>query len=115
MARSLNKAKKTKKEGRNSMAENIVFQILRSHLMEGELTPGAPIAIRVDQTLGHDLTGIMAGQTFLAVGADRVQTEASVFYCDHNIPPNYFTHNRINHGIFIVDQNRQTFKCLLKN
>ena len=66
------------------MAENIVFQILRSHLMEGELTPGAPIAIRVDQTLGHDLTGIMAGQTFLAVGADRVQTEASVFYCDHN-------------------------------
>lgn len=30
------------------MAENIVFQILRSHLMEGELTPGAPIAIRVD-------------------------------------------------------------------
>lgn len=84
MARSLNKAKKTKKEGRNSMAENIVFQILRSHLMEGELTPGTPIAIRVDQTLGHDLTGIMAGQTFLAVGADRVQTEASVFYCDHN-------------------------------
>ena len=66
------------------MAENIVFQILRSHLMEGELTPGAPIAIRVDQTLGHDLTGIMAGQTFLTVGADRVQTEASVFYCDHN-------------------------------
>lgn len=66
------------------MAENIVFQILRSHLMEGELTPGTPIAIRVDQTLGHDLTGIMAGQTFLAVGADRVQTEASVFYCDHN-------------------------------
>ena len=56
------------------MAENIVFQILRSHLMEGELTPGTPIAIRVDQTLGHDLTGIMAGQTFLAVGADRVQT-----------------------------------------
>ena len=69
MARSLNKAKKTKKEGRNSMAENIVFQILRSHLMEGELTPGTPIAIRVDQTLGHDLTGIMAGG--MAVGAQH--------------------------------------------
>ena len=84
MARSLNKAKKTKKEGRNSMAENIVFQILRSHLMEGELTPGAPIAIRVDQTLGHDLTGIMAGQTFLAVGADRCRLRPAYFYCDHN-------------------------------
>ena len=32
MARSLNKAKNTKKEGRNSMAVHIVFQILRSHL-----------------------------------------------------------------------------------
>ena len=66
------------------MADNIVYQILRSHLIEGELTAGTPITIRVDQTLGHDLTAIMAGQTFLAVGADKVQTEASVFYCDHN-------------------------------
>lgn len=66
------------------MSDNIVYQILRSHLMEGELVPGNPITIRVDQTLGHDLTAIMAGQTFLAVGADKVQTEASVFYCDHN-------------------------------
>ena len=66
------------------MADNIVYQILRSHLIEGDLVPGNPITIRVDQTLGHDLTAIMAGQTFLAVGADKVQTEASVFYCDHN-------------------------------
>ena len=66
------------------MADNIVYQILRSHLAEGELIAGTPITIRVDQTLGHDLTAIMAGQTFLAVGADKVQTEASVFYCDHN-------------------------------
>lgn len=66
------------------MADNIVYQILRSHLMEGDPVPGNPITIRVDQTLGHDLTAIMAGQTFLAVGADKVQTEASVFYCDHN-------------------------------
>lgn len=66
------------------MADTIVYQILRSHLTEGDLVPSAPITIRVDQTLGHDLTAIMAGQTFLAVGADKVRTEASVFYCDHN-------------------------------
>lgn len=66
------------------MPDTIVYKILKSHLAKGELTAGAPITIRVDQTLGHDLTAIMAGQTFLAVGADRVQTEASVFYCDHN-------------------------------
>ena len=66
------------------MPDNIVYQILRDHLSAGTLLPGRPITIRVDQTLGHDLTAIMAGQTFLAVGADRVKTEASVFYCDHN-------------------------------
>ena len=59
------------------MAENIVFQILRSHLMEGELTPGTPIAIRVDQTLGHDLTGIMAGQTFCASAEKTRMTTCS--------------------------------------
>lgn len=66
------------------MADTIVYKILRSHLVDGELIQGAPITISVDQTLGHDLTAIMAGQTFLAVGADKVQTEATVFYCDHN-------------------------------
>lgn len=66
------------------MADNIVFKILKSHLMEGNLNPGEQITIKVDQTLGHDLTAIMAGQTWLAVGADKVATEASVFYCDHN-------------------------------
>lgn len=67
------------------MADTLVYKILRSHLMEGELTLGTPITISVDQTLGHDLTAIMAGQTFLAVGADKVKTEVSVFYSDHNV------------------------------
>ncbi|MGN0659324.1 MAG: aconitase family protein, partial [Emergencia sp.] len=66
------------------MADNIVFKILKSHLTEGELIPGQQITISVDQTLGHDLTAIMAGQTLMAVNADKVATEASVFYCDHN-------------------------------
>jgi len=40
--------------------------------------------MRVDQTLGHDLTGIMAGLILESVQADKVSTETSVFYCDHN-------------------------------
>ncbi len=66
------------------MADTLVFKILRSHLLEGELKTGSPITVSVDQTLGHDLTGIMAGQTFMAVNADKVKTEKSVFYVDHN-------------------------------
>lgn len=67
------------------MADNIVYKILRSHLLEGELKEGEQIKISVDQTLGHDLTAIMAGQVLAAVDADKVATEASVFYCDHNV------------------------------
>ena len=67
------------------MADNIVYKILRSHLLEGNLQEGEQIKISVDQTLGHDLTAIMAGQVFAAVNADKVATEASVFYCDHNV------------------------------
>ena len=66
------------------MADTLVYKILRSHLLEGELKAGTPITVSVDQTLGHDLTGIMAGQTFMAVDAEKVKTDASVFYVDHN-------------------------------
>lgn len=67
------------------MPDNIICKILRSHLLEGELISGQQITVKVDQTLGHDLTAIMAGQTLAAVNANNVATEASVFYCDHNI------------------------------
>ncbi len=66
------------------MADNVVYKIIKSHLIQGNPMSGEQIAISVDQTLDHDLTAIMAGQTFMAVNADKVKTEASVFYCDHN-------------------------------
>ena len=63
---------------------NVTKIILKSHLLEGNMLPNEQITIKVDQTLGHDLTGIMAGQILESVGVDKVSTEASVFYCDHN-------------------------------
>lgn len=62
---------------------NITEKILCSHLVEGSLT-GGEIAIGVDQTLCHDLTGIMAAQVLESLEVDGVSTECSVFYCDHN-------------------------------
>ena len=32
------------------MAENLTRQILREHLVDGDLTPGHPIALRIDNT-----------------------------------------------------------------
>lgn len=66
------------------MGKNLVEKIIASHLISGEMKPGSPIVLKVDQTLGHDLTSIMAAQTILAVDVDQVKTNPSVFYCDHN-------------------------------
>ena len=63
---------------------NLTYQILQNHLVEGELTPGTEIAIRIDQTLTQDSTGTMAYLQFEAMGVPRVKTERSVAYIDHN-------------------------------
>jgi len=49
------------------------------------MTTGQPIALRIDQTLTQDATGTMAYLEFEAIGIDRVKTELSVSYVDHNL------------------------------
>jgi aconitate hydratase len=67
------------------VAENLSRQILSEHLVEGELKPGSPIALRVDQTLLQDATGTMACMQFEQLGVPRVQVERAVQYVDHNV------------------------------
>src|SRR5213082_1129211 len=67
------------------MPENLSRQILAEHLVEGELTPGSPIALRIDQTLLQDATGTMACMQFEQLGVPRVQVERAVQYVDHNV------------------------------
>jgi aconitate hydratase len=66
------------------MAKNIVEKILAAHLVEGELTPGNEIAIRIDQTLTQDATGTMAYLQFESMGLERVKVDLAVSYVDHN-------------------------------
>jgi aconitate hydratase len=66
------------------MGENITRKIIGAHRISGEMTPGSEIGLRIDQTLTQDATGTMACLQFEAVGLDRVQTELSVSYVDHN-------------------------------
>ncbi|MFQ6091572.1 MAG: aconitate hydratase [bacterium] len=63
---------------------NIVQKLIGSHLVEGEMAPGQPVAIRIDQTLTQDATGTMAYLQFEAMGIQRVMTELSVSFIDHN-------------------------------
>ena len=67
------------------MGSNLAHKILAAHLVEGELTPGQTIAIRIDQTLTQDSSGTTAYLQFEAMGLERVKTEVSVSYVDHNM------------------------------
>ena len=60
-------------------------KIIGRHILQGEMAPGKPIAITIDQTLTQDATGTMAYLEFEAVGLPRVRTELSVSYVDHNL------------------------------
>ncbi|TKJ42514.1 aconitate hydratase [candidate division LCP-89 bacterium B3_LCP] len=67
------------------MTLNLTQKIFQKHLVSGDLTPGSPIAIRIDQTLTQDATGTMAYLQFEALGIPKVKTELSVSYVDHNM------------------------------
>ena len=66
------------------MGLTIAQKIIKAHLLEGEMTPGSEIALRIDQTLTQDATGTMAYLEFEAIGIPRVRTKLSVAYIDHN-------------------------------
>lgn len=63
----------------------VAYKILQQHLVSGRLVPGEEIAIKIDQTLTQDATGTMAYLQLEAMGIDRVKTELSVSYIDHNM------------------------------
>jgi aconitate hydratase len=67
------------------MVLNLAHKLIRSHLVEGEPIPGGEIAIRVDQTLTQDATGTLVMLELEAMQLDRVRTELSVQYVDHNL------------------------------
>jgi aconitate hydratase len=68
-----------------NVGDNVARRILAEHLVEGELTPGSPIGLRIDQTLTQDATGTLVMLELEAMGLDRVRTEVSAQYVDHNL------------------------------
>ena len=66
------------------MGQTLSQKIIAAHLVCGEMVVGNEIGIRIDQTLTQDATGTMAYLELEAMGIDRVKTELSVAYIDHN-------------------------------
>ncbi len=68
------------------MAKGTVAQkIIGEHLVSGRPLPGEPVEIRIDQTLTQDATGTMAYLELESIGIEKVKTELSVSYVDHNM------------------------------
>ncbi|HYH56290.1 MAG TPA: aconitate hydratase, partial [Anseongella sp.] len=64
---------------------NVAQKLISSHLLHGKMHPGEEIGLKVDQTLTQDATGTMVMLELEAMQLDRVKTEVSVQYVDHNL------------------------------
>lgn len=67
------------------MARTVAEKLIAPSLVDGEMKRGSRIGIRISQTLTHDVTGVMSYLAFEAIGRERVKTDLSVSYIDHNI------------------------------
>jgi len=64
---------------------NVAQKLIESHLVSGEMQPGEEIGLKIDQTLTQDATGTMVMLELEAMELDRVKTEVSAQYVDHNL------------------------------
>lgn len=67
------------------MSLTVAQKLIKSHLLEGKMTPGEEIALKIDQTLCQDATGTLVMLELEAMDLERIKTELSVQYVDHNL------------------------------
>jgi len=67
------------------MSLTVAEQLIKSHLVAGELKAGSEIGLKIDQTLTQDATGTMVMLELEAIGLKRARTEVSAQYVDHNL------------------------------
>jgi len=63
---------------------SVAKKILEDHIVEGEYKLGEEIGIKIDHTLTQDATGTIAYLQFEAMKLDKVKTELSISFVDHN-------------------------------
>lgn len=67
------------------MGFNVAQKLIESHLVSGRMSPGEEVGIKIDQTLTQDATGTTVMLELEAMNLDRVRTELSAQYVDHNL------------------------------
>ncbi|HEX3921324.1 MAG TPA: aconitate hydratase [Streptosporangiaceae bacterium] len=67
------------------MGRGVAQQLIEAHLVSGKPEPGSEIGLAIEQTLTQDATGTTVMLELEAMDLDRVRTEVSVQYVDHNL------------------------------
>lgn len=67
------------------MSGTVSQKLIGAHLIEGQMKPGDEVALKIDQTLCQDATGTLVMLELEAMGLERVKTELSAQYVDHNL------------------------------
>ena len=67
------------------MSDTLAKKLLSAHLVSGNLTPGAEIALTMNQALLQDVLGTLVMLELEAMGVERVSTGPSVQYIDHGL------------------------------
>jgi aconitate hydratase len=65
------------------MAENLTRKLIADHLLDGDMTSGSEIALRIDQILLHDANGPLCALELEAMGLDDIKAPLAVAYTDH--------------------------------
>ena len=66
------------------MHKPLTYKILEKNLLKGDLVAGNEVAVKVNQTLTQDSTGTMVYLQLEAMGVNKIMTDLSVAYIDHN-------------------------------
>jgi len=66
------------------MSLSLTYKILKQNLIEGALEVDSDIKVKVNQTLTQDSTGTMVYLQLNALDIDKIKTDLSVAYIDHN-------------------------------
>jgi len=61
------------------MGRNVTEKLIEDHLVEGEMTPGTEIGLRVDQTLTQDATGTVVTAFYDWSNIDQKWRDAGIF------------------------------------
>jgi aconitate hydratase len=67
------------------MNYNVAQKLIKNHLIEGEMLQGTEIGLKIDQSLTQDASGQNAMLYLEAMNLERIKTELSAQYIDHNL------------------------------